>query len=77
MKIALELAQRCTHFKHEPIDPPSKNVDDIIIHLAKQQKNWIVATNDRELRKKLREHQIPVITLRKKAILSIDGIIPS
>jgi len=44
--------------------------------LAKINK-WIVATNDRTLRKKLRAHQIPVVFLRQKAYLAIDGDIPN
>ena len=76
VSIALELAKKCNVIEINTKDFPEKDVDDIIFHLATQNK-WVVATNDRELRKRLRAHQIPVITLRKRAKLSIDGDIPS
>ena len=76
VNIALELAKKCNNIEINAKDFPEKDVDNIIFHLATQNK-WVVATNDRELRKRLRAHQIPVITLRKKAKLSIDGDIPS
>jgi len=69
---ALTLAERC-----EKVDVPAEAgeaVDDALIHLAKR---WRcpVATNDAELRRKLRAEGIPVIYLRQRAYLEADGII--
>lgn len=76
VQVALELAKRCNIFEINSSSTASfNNVDDIILHYATTN-NWIVATNDRELRKKLRSQHIPVIYLRKKAVLAIDGEIP-
>ena len=75
-QIALDLAKRCKLIDSNYNNMSLKNVDDIIFHSALTY-GWIVATNDRKLRKKLRDHQIPVITLRKKAFLVIEGDIPS
>ncbi len=75
VQIALELAKKCKIIEIESSKDSFNNVDDIILHLAVINR-WIVATNDRKLRKKLRANQISVIYLRKKAILDIDGEIP-
>jgi rRNA-processing protein FCF1 len=49
-------------------------VDDLIIRLAKK---WdcAVATNDKELRKRLRKMRIAVIYLRQKSRLEVEGMI--
>lgn len=47
-------------------------VDDLIVRLAAEWK-CPVATNDRELRKRLRDTNITVIYLRQKSYLEIDG----
>ena len=53
--------------------PNSKEtVDDFIIRFAKESK-YPVATNDKELRKKLRSNNIPVIYLRQGVRLEIEG----
>jgi rRNA-processing protein FCF1 len=51
---------------------PEETVDNIIIRIAKEW-NCPVATNDGELRKKLRKIKIPVIYLRQGVRLEIDG----
>lgn len=69
---ALKLAEKCTLFK------VNKNVacspDDIIIEVAHR---WRcpVFTNDRELRKRLRNINVPVIYVRQRSRLEIDGSI--
>lgn len=48
------------------------SVDDVILQVAEE---WEcpVFTNDRALRKKLRDINVPVIYVRKKSHLEIDG----
>ncbi len=75
-RIALELAKKCQILEVPPIIQGSEEVDEIILQSAINHK-WIVATNDAALRKKLRSHQIPTITLRNKAYLTLEGDIPS
>lgn len=52
---------------------PSETVDDSILRVASEN-GFIVATNDAELRKRLRKVGIPVVFLRQKNHLEIDGI---
>jgi rRNA-processing protein FCF1 len=68
---ALHLAQHCHLVTVEDHD---KTVDDIILQVAK---NWNapVFTNDRLLRRRLRDISVPVIYLRQKARLDIDGLV--
>ena len=76
VNISLELIKQCTFLDLSSQNITSTNVDDILFQLAIEN-GWVVATNDRELRKRLRAQQIPVILLRKKAHLTIEGDIPS
>ncbi len=48
------------------------NTDDSILELAEKEKG-IVVTNDRILKKRLREKGIPVVFLRSKTHLVIEG----
>jgi rRNA-processing protein FCF1 len=70
---ALRLAvEKC---KIVQVDAPDKSTtDDIIINVAKKW-NTPVFTNDRQLRKRLRDISLPVIYVRQKARLEIDGLI--
>jgi uncharacterized protein len=43
-------------------------VDDALLRISK-----VLCTNDRELRKKARENKIPVIYLRQRKYLAVDG----
>jgi uncharacterized protein len=74
-RIALELAKKCQILEISPSIQGIGEVDEIILQSAINY-NWIVATNDAALRKKLRSHQIPTITLRNKAHLTLEGDIP-
>jgi rRNA-processing protein FCF1 len=70
---ALQLAQKCTY-----VNVPKKQkeqTDDAIIRIAKI---WHapVLTNDKQLKKKLRDISMPVIYLREKSHLELDGLIP-
>ncbi|MHA1835450.1 MAG: hypothetical protein ACTSYQ_00735 [Candidatus Odinarchaeia archaeon] len=50
-------------------------VDDLILQTASS-KRLVVATNDMELKKKLKKHSIPVIFLRQKSRLEVETRIP-
>jgi rRNA-processing protein FCF1 len=72
IKLALEMSNKC-----EIIDTDlrkEENVDDMIVRLAVKY-NYPVGTNDLELKKRLRGKGIPVVYLRQKAYLEIQGII--
>ncbi len=69
---ALRLAEKC---KYVPIDVSNKlTTDDVIVKIAK---DWDspVFTNDRTLKKRLRDISVPVIYVRQKSRLDIDGLI--
>ena len=68
--LALQLAQRCriVQVKRGADETP----DDVIVRIAQKLKCH-VATNDRALRKKLRIRGIPVIFLRGKTRLALEG----
>jgi hypothetical protein len=67
---ALELAEKCKviEVNKEFVFSP----DDAIVKAALEW-NCPVFTNDRELRKRLRNINVPVIYVRQKARLQIDG----
>jgi len=71
-RLALEIVKRyCKIVEAEENDLPT---DDLILHYAKEHKCG-VATNDKELRRKLREHGIPEIYLREeKMMVDVEGI---
>jgi len=66
---ALSLAER---FKIVSGERYMNCVDDALLELAKR--DAIICTNDRELRVRAREKGIPVIYLRQKKILELDGV---
>lgn len=69
---ALKLSSEC---KLVEIKKPKEMLtDDIIIATAKEWKS-IVFTNDRELKRRLRNISVPVIYVRQKSFLAIDGMI--
>jgi rRNA-processing protein FCF1 len=47
---------------------PEETVDDLILRLALE-RQWIVATNDRALRRRLRDNNVYTIFVRKKSHL--------
>jgi rRNA-processing protein FCF1 len=69
---ALKLTERCTVVNVER--GPTETYDDVILRKAKEWK-CAAATNDRELRKRLRKEIIPVIYLRQKQRLELEGYI--
>ena len=65
---ALKLAEKC-----EPVEIDEEtSADDAILENAAKW-NCLVFTNDRQLRKKLRDINVPVIYVRQKSRLEIDG----
>jgi rRNA-processing protein FCF1 len=66
---ALKLAEKCRLIEAEEEEGP---VDDVIVKVA-QELHALVFTNDAQLRKKLRNINVPVIYLRQKSRLEIDG----
>ncbi len=68
---ALELAKKCNPLVAQL--QKGENVDDLLIRLAKSL-NAIVATNDGYLRKKLRTVNIPMVYLRQKSRLQVEGV---
>jgi rRNA-processing protein FCF1 len=69
---ALELAGKC---KYVEVDAPASMLtDDIIVKIAKEWKAPVF-TNDRQLKKRLRDISVPVIYVRQKSRLEIDGMI--
>jgi uncharacterized protein len=69
---ALKLAEKCRLVE---VNAGSlMDVDDVIVKLAAEWKA-VVFTNDEQLRKRLRDISVPVIYLRQKSRLEIDGLI--
>jgi len=70
--LALNLAEKCSIVNVET--HPEESHDELIVRVAKE---WgcPVATNDRELRKRLRKENVPTIFLRQRAYLDIEGSI--
>lgn len=69
---ALKLAEKC---KYVPVENDGElTVDDAIVRVAKK---WSspVFTNDIQLKRKLRDISVPVIYVRQKSRLDIDGLI--
>jgi hypothetical protein len=67
---ALKLAEKCVFL--EVSEKIACSPDDIIVEMARK---WDcpVFTNDRKLRKRLRNINVPVIYVRQKSRLEIDG----
>ena len=72
-KLALELVKKKCRVI-EVLLSPDKSVDDLLLEIALR-KGFIVATNDRELRRRLREAGIPEIYFREeKQLLEAQGV---
>jgi hypothetical protein len=69
---ALKLAEKCRYVVVN--EDEKSSIDDAIIRVAKAW-NSPVFTNDRQLRRKLRDISVPVIYVRQKSRLEIDGLI--
>jgi len=70
--LALKLAENCRVIDVEK--SWEETTDDVILRIAAEWKSP-VATNDRELRKKLRNKGVSVIFLRGKSRLELEGTV--
>ena len=70
--LALKFAERCRLVEVDA--EASAAVDDVVVEVAKE---WsaVVFTNDKQLRKRLRDISVPVIYVRQKSRLEIDGLV--
>jgi len=66
---ALKLAEKCKLVNVKDGENP---VDDVIME-AVRKGNCAVFTNDKQLKKKLRDINVPVIYVRQKSRLNLDG----
>jgi rRNA-processing protein FCF1 len=72
-KIALDLIKRCRVIEPEEHDQGG-SVDDVILKYALAS-NGVIATNDRELKKRAISQRTPVLFLRGKKRLQLTGYI--
>ena len=70
--LALRLAEKCRFVSVEKSS--AETYDDVIVRVASEWK-CPVGTNDRELRKRLRQNGVPVIFLRQKHRLAMEGTV--
>lgn len=71
-QLALRFAEKC---RDVPVEKASdETYDDVIVRVAAAWKSP-VATNDRELRKRLRNVGVPVVFLRQKHRLELEGAV--
>jgi rRNA-processing protein FCF1 len=70
--LAIRLAEKCRFVSVEK--SLNESYDDVIVRVASEWKSP-VGTNDRELRKRLRKNGAPVIFLRQKRRLEMDGAV--
>ncbi|MCJ7614516.1 hypothetical protein MUO71_07135 [Candidatus Bathyarchaeota archaeon] len=69
---ALRMAEKC---RFVPVEKSvNETYDDVIVRVATEWKSP-VATNDRELRKRLRQLGVPVIFMRQKHRLAMEGAV--
>jgi uncharacterized protein len=67
---ALRLAEKCTFLEVQ--QEKDTLADDLITQVASRHE-YAVFTNDRQLRNRLRDINVPVIYVRQKSRLEIDG----
>jgi rRNA-processing protein FCF1 len=72
VEFAFSLIERCETVDAAP--RPGETVDEVIARLA-QELGCPVATNDSDLRKLLRKKRVPVVYLRQRSHLEVDGIL--
>ncbi len=68
---ALQLAEKC---RYVAVEEHGEATDDVVVRVA-QNWNSPVFTNDNALRRRLRDISVPVIYVRQKTRLDIDGLI--
>ena len=70
--LALKFAEKC---KFVTVDKmPDETYDDVVIRVASDW-NCPVATNDKEMKKRLRKNGVATIFLRQKRRLALDGTV--
>jgi len=69
LDFALTLASRCAVIWDEPRE--GETVDDSLIRLASET-NYVVATTDSELRRRLRDRGLKVLYMRQKRYLAVE-----
>jgi len=67
---ALEIAGKCVVMDIEML--PDESFDDALLRVAEYE-NCAVATNDANLRKRLRENGVTVVYVRKRSHLVVEG----
>ena len=73
-RLALELTEKC---KLDMTDPAEgESTDEYLARLAREMRG-VVATGDTDLRRTLRNANIPVIYVRRGSRLAVEGIEPS
>jgi hypothetical protein len=70
---ALKFAEK---FRCVEVESSASAVDDVIVEVAARWKTPVF-TNDSQLRKRLRDISVPVIYVRQKSHLEIEGMIQS
>jgi rRNA-processing protein FCF1 len=70
--LALKLAVKCRVILVEKCS--KETYDDVIVRVAAKWKS-LVATNDRELRKRLKKLGLPVVFLRQRQRLELNGAV--
>ena len=70
--LALKFSEKCKFIEVEK--NPDETYDDVIVRLAADW-NAPVATNDKELKKRLREKGVTTVFLRQKCRLAMDGTV--
>jgi rRNA-processing protein FCF1 len=69
---ALKLVSKCNIIELDSKNISNGNADDLILEFSKSRK-IIVATTDINLKKRLREMNVPVIYLRGRSQIKLDG----
>jgi rRNA-processing protein FCF1 len=70
LTLALQIAEKFNKLDYEPLD--KEEMDDVIFRAAKALRA-VVATNDHGLRKKLVGAGMPVLFIREKSHIEVDG----
>jgi rRNA-processing protein FCF1 len=71
INFALKHVVRCEIVEPKLLE--GESVDDLLLRFALQT-GYPVATNDSELRKRLKKRRVPVIYLRQRAYLMLEGV---
>lgn len=70
--LALKFAEKCSYVNVDK--KPNETYDDVVVRVAAEWK-CPVATNDKEMKKRLREKDVTTIFLRQKRRLAMEGTV--